>query len=133
MGYMGLSHWADSDNASGFRYRVMDALKQKKGGTTKARKLIRKEMEHLDNRWNTDGFVNVALVMEDVGGSEACDGPTPDIAELMTKRDFQRLITIFNNTLEAVTPDQRQNQDAAWQIRAYERMLKSVKEASKRK
>ena len=127
---MGLSHWVESDNAADFRFTIMEALKQKKGGVAKARQLIRKEMKLIDNRWNTVGFVNVALVMEDAGGKNY-DGLTPDLSELMTKKDFQRLITIFNNTLKSVGPDVATDRNTAWQVKAYERMLKFVKGKAK--
>ena len=127
---MGLSHWVESDNAADFRFTIMEALKQKKGGVAKARQLIRKEMKLIDNRWNTVGFVNVALVMEDAGGKNY-DGLTPDLSELMTKKDFQRLITIFNNTLKSVGPDAAKDRNTAWQVKAYERMLKFVKGKAK--
>jgi hypothetical protein len=126
MGYMGLSHWAESDNAAGFRYTIMEALKQKKGGRAKAQRLIRKEMKLTCNQWNTDGPVNVALVMEDAGGKNH-DGPTPDIAKLMTKVDFETLIKGLQKLIKECGPEDMADGNANWHRENYERLLKFVK------
>jgi hypothetical protein len=55
MGFMGLSHWCDSDNAADLRafllYNMAETLK--------------KELTEKANEYNTPGFINVALVLED--------------------------------------------------------------------
>jgi len=55
MGYMGLSHWCDSDNAADFRSELLSNMAN----------TLKKELKHTDNEYNTPGFLNVALVMED--------------------------------------------------------------------
>ena len=124
MGYMGLSHWVESDNAADFRYTIMEALKRKKGGKAKAQRLIRKEMKLVDNQFNTDGSVNVALVMEDAGSEDNWDGPTPDLTELMTKRDFETLIKGLQKLISRCEPS---DDNSVWHRKNFERMLNFVK------
>lgn len=56
MGYMGLDCWQDSDSAADSHSMVMDAIA----------KQLRKEMKDKGNCYNTDGPVNVALILEDM-------------------------------------------------------------------
>ena len=127
MGYMGLSHWVESDNAADFRYTIMEALKRKKGGKAKAQRLIRKEMKLVDNQFNTDGSVNVALVMEDAGSEDNWDGPTPDLTKLMTKRDFETLIKGLQKLISRCELEDKADPNMNWHRKNFERMLKFVK------
>jgi hypothetical protein len=107
---------------------VLKALKQKKGGVAEAKRLIRKEIKMKDNGYNTDGFVNVALVMKDAGGRDPFDEEaTPDIAKLMTKADFVRLIEIFNKAIKSVTPSEMKDENVKYHIDSYKELLKFVK------
>jgi hypothetical protein len=54
MGYTGLEKIADSDNASDLAHNVFAA----------AAKELAKGLKEIDNGFNTDGYVNVALIFE---------------------------------------------------------------------
>lgn len=56
MGYMGLDHWIDSDNASDFRSKVEDVIAN----------VFAKHLDYTSNEYNTPGAVNVALVAEEL-------------------------------------------------------------------
>lgn len=60
MGYMGLTHWSESDNAADFHYSVSEA-KSLKGVITG----FTKELKNEANCYNTCGAINIALVVED--------------------------------------------------------------------
>lgn len=55
MGFMGLDHWCSSDNAADFRGGLLDTMAE----------ALEKELKETANCYNTPGFINVALVMED--------------------------------------------------------------------
>lgn len=55
MGFMGLSHWALSDNAADFRGGLLATMT----------KMLAKELKETANEYNTPGYINVALIMED--------------------------------------------------------------------
>jgi putative endonuclease len=55
MGYLGLDHWGESDNASGFYYNIQESIS----------KMVSKELKRKDNSLNTDGYINIALLLED--------------------------------------------------------------------
>lgn len=57
MGFMGLNHWVESDNAADFRWKINSTVQ----------KLIEKELKNLDFDYNTPGPINIALLIE--GGS----------------------------------------------------------------
>jgi len=54
MGFCGLNHWCESDNAADFYSQVLDKIGD----------LFLKEVKMIANEYNTDGDVNVALVAE---------------------------------------------------------------------
>lgn len=56
MGYMGLDHYQDSDNASNLAYTMGNAMAE----------VLMKGLKKKDNEYNTDGPVNVALVFEGI-------------------------------------------------------------------
>ena len=60
MGYMGLDHSDESDNAADFvcKYKTAKTMVQR-------RKLISEELKNEDNDYNTSGWVNIALAMEE--------------------------------------------------------------------
>jgi hypothetical protein len=91
MGFMGLSHWVESDGASDFRFVLQEA----KGNKAKLKKLIATELKDFANEYNTPGFLNVALVIADEGVKNG-DGEesdiTPAISNLLTKTQKQFII-----------------------------------------
>lgn len=89
MGYMGLSHWVESDGAADFRSELQDCPLDKKS----IRTLIMKELKNGGNSYNTSGPVNIALVMEDEG-KEWGDGgdTTPSFSKLLSKKEFVAIL-----------------------------------------
>jgi len=72
MGFFGLSHWADSDEAADFRHTLLQALNKKSKAAQKqvVNRVVEKELDNMANCYNTPGFVNLALCME-VEGMDA--------------------------------------------------------------
>ena len=60
---MGLGSWVESDNASDLRSEVMDSIANVLGA----------QLERTDNCFNTPGFIDAALIIEDLffNGKEA--------------------------------------------------------------
>jgi hypothetical protein len=58
MGYGGLTHSTCSDNASDFAYVVF------KDWDKQLSVHFAKEMDHIDNDYNTDGIINIALFIK---------------------------------------------------------------------
>lgn len=54
MGYSGLEHYLDSDSASDAASVMMDAMV----------KVLEEKFKEEENKWNTPGFLNVALIVE---------------------------------------------------------------------
>lgn len=96
MGYMGLSHWGESDNASGFRYTLQECFKknkEKKLLKAAVRKLVMKELKDEGNSYNTSGPVNIALVMENEGMEWGDEGDaTPSFSKLLSKKEFVAIL-----------------------------------------
>lgn len=61
MGFMGLSHWNDSDNAADF----VSAFKKTIPDEKQMLGCIKQEFKNGANTYNTPGFINVALMVED--------------------------------------------------------------------
>ncbi len=129
MGYMGLGYWCDSDGASDFRATLQDAEKK---GKRAAQAVIRKEFKDRANYCNTDGFVNVALVMESAGEKTGYSGTTPDPAKYMTKQDFTTLIDGLRELIRDCGPEDMADQNTNWHRENFERMLKFVKEKARK-
>ncbi len=56
---MGLSHWQESDNASGFVYSYLECRTD-----AKRKNLLRKELKRKSSEFNTPGAINIALAFE---------------------------------------------------------------------
>ena len=55
MGFMGLGHWSESDDAADFRGSLQEAIM----------KLTRKQLGHKANEFNTSGDINIAFMIAD--------------------------------------------------------------------
>ena len=88
MGFMGLKHWVESDNAADFRGTLQDT----KGNKIKLKKAIAKELKLRDNEYNTDGFINIALILEDEGKKFGADDITPIISHLISRKQYQYIL-----------------------------------------
>lgn len=139
MGYFGLSNWVQSDSAADFRYTLQDCFKQneKKGVATlkkAVRTLIMKELKDKGNCYNTEGAVNIALVMEDEGApanSEYEDAGTPVFSKLLSKKEFVAILKGLDTLLkECDGYVDKTNWDGedniAWHRKNYKRMRDSV-------
>lgn len=58
MGFMGLKHWVESDNAADFHARLSASLN----------KLVKDELKNKANKYNTPGYVNVLLIFKETPG-----------------------------------------------------------------
>jgi hypothetical protein len=136
MGYMGLSYWGDSDGAADFRFTLQDVFEKnlKKGqkALTKAvRNLIREELKDEGNSYNTDGGVNIALVMEDEGSpgdTEWEDPGTPVFSNLLTKKEFALILKSLDSSIDETknVDEWTDKENAFWHRDNYKRMKKSV-------
>ena len=107
MGYMGLSSWVESDHAADFRYTLQREFGTTEGKPVRVRnaaikRLIREEMENQGNSYNTEGAINIALVMEDEG-SKAADYEeigTPVFSKLLTKTEFRMILDRLKELLK---------------------------------
>jgi hypothetical protein len=137
MGYMGLSNWIQSDGAADFRYTLQEVFKKnlKKGqkALTKAvRDLICKEIKDKGNCYNTDGGINIALVMEDEGSpAESFDDDglgTPKFSNLLTKKEFALILKSLDSSIDETKKidEWTDKENAFWHRDNYKRMKKSV-------
>lgn len=131
MGYMGLSHWGESDDAAGFRFTLQKEFeKHKKPADLKkaVRALVMKELKEDGGSYNTDGPVNVALVMEDEGVvSEPFEegdpeDKTPEFSKLLSKKEFQAILKGLDRLIKSCGPKDKQCENVRWHCENYERM-----------
>ena len=68
MGFMGLSHWADSDNAADFKSeletRLWEIVLSNTDTQREIKNLIDSELSDEANKYNTPGPINIALLVE---------------------------------------------------------------------
>ncbi len=132
MGYMGLSHWVESDGAADFRYVLNELFKKHEGKkplTSAVRKLILKEIKNDANCYNTSGPVNVALVMEDEGSEpnvELEDPGTPVFSKLLSKKEFQAIIKGLDKLIEKYGSEDVCDENTNMHREAFKRMKNSV-------
>ena len=142
MGFMGLDSWGESDNAAGLKYTIdkimfgsdndkwkdqyemsdedVAKLYAKKTAKQKEaiKKLLKKEIKGMANSYNTDGFVNIALLME---------------AGIIAKQDmyistYKEMAKCFRKHIEWMElPNNYPAGDT--HVVAYKRMLKFVESA----
>lgn len=91
---MGLNHWVESDNAADFVFMLNRlAGNQEVMPSTKRRdtqSLIEEEMEDGVNEWNTPGYLNIALAMEEEGKMYGEEW-TPKFSHLLTLHQLRRI------------------------------------------
>jgi len=135
MGFMGLSHWVESDNASDCRWALQSVVKEKNKG--KLRRFFKKELNDNANCYNTCGVTNIALIMEDEGICNDKEDPkdiTPMVSELMTEREFAYVISSLTIYVSHWKKKQKTNEHISrgWSetnfLESYERMLTHCKE-----
>lgn len=61
MGYTGLGSWMQSDTASELRHNLKSAA----GDKTLFNKFVQAAIKNRANKWNTEGCVNLALLLEE--------------------------------------------------------------------
>ena len=115
MGYMGLSHWGDSDMAADFHASVEDCGKD----VEQAVKLFMAETKEKANCYNTCGAVNIALVVED---------GILDTFSNNDKKKFAVAIQTALDTLDAmITEDKDSKEDnTVWHVTNFKRMTESL-------
>jgi hypothetical protein len=106
MGYSGLETWESSDNAAELRQIIADARKENEPLDTV---FYGKVVKQRDNEWNTEGCVNLALLLEDGFIS------VKELGKKNARAVLNRLGVLLEN------PDNGEYHDAA-----YARMLHSV-------
>ena len=116
MGYMGLNHWEESDNAADFVF-----LFEKAKTKAQRHKVIDKELEEFGNSYNTPGSVNIALAIED--GKVGLDDLKPKHLERM-----QELLGELKNTSSAKYKEEWGSESNRLEhYEAYKRLLKVIK------
>ena len=78
MGFMGLNHWVESDNAADFRYVLIQNMLEE----------CKKEVVHETNEYNTDGCINIALLLED------------GTFDFLEEYDFEKFGPVFDEAIE---------------------------------
>lgn len=135
MGYMGLSHWVESDGASDFRCVLQELFKKHEGKKTlktAVRKLIFKETKNGSNFCNTDGVVNIALVMEDEGNIEVPlekgepEDKTPEFSKLLSKKEFKAILDGLTKLIKKCGPEDMSDKNTNWHRENFERLRKLV-------
>lgn len=114
MGFFGLKHWGESDEAADFRYTLLRALatKRKKDRTLVVRKCVSSELDNMANCYNTPGFINLALCLEvegQDGGNEEyamdCPDGLPVFSDLLTATQLRKAEKLFSKHLKEWDPD----------------------------
>lgn len=120
MGYTGLEHWNESDRAADFRYTLIKNFTP----------LINKEIKVEDNAYNTDGCINVALIIESGLFDSLRNYELEDI-------NFALLVKKLKETIELAGPkykkDWNDEENRKYHLTSYKRMLKSVEKFLKEK
>tara|TARA_Y100000034_G_C6827555_1_gene373262 strand:+ start:250 stop:615 length:366 start_codon:yes stop_codon:yes gene_type:complete len=114
MGYMGLENYVDSDEASGLMGMCIDAIVP----------VLKKELKVVNNEYNTDGCVNVALFFEAVVIPAEMGTYEEGLAEVA-----QETITLIQEKLDTQfeNPDDWSSKDNYDEHKdAYERMIEAL-------
>src|SRR3990167_1114815 len=122
MGFMGLLHWVESDECADFRYTILKTVSE----------LCEKELKNKANEYNTPGWVNIALLVED-GMFDFLQ--EDDIVDADFLSIFQEVIARLEQTINALNPDITKNvssllncsSDSCEFITDYTRLRDSVK------
>jgi hypothetical protein len=106
MGFMGLSSWIESDEAAGFRFTLQQMFEKFGKSPAKLKLAIRKEtsreLKNMANAYNTPGFVNLALVLEDEGdkGNPKYEDPgLPVFSTILTLTQLRRADQLFEREI----------------------------------
>jgi hypothetical protein len=115
MGYMGLSHWGDSDMAADFHYSVEECGKD----VEQAVKRFMAETKEKANCYNTCGAVNIALVIED---------GILDTFSSTDKKKFAVAIRKALATLDSMITERKDSKEdnIVWHVTNYKRMAESL-------
>ena len=103
MGFMGLDSWVESDCAADFRSELVDTLY----------KQTIDELENKANQYNTPGYINVALLLED-GAYDILDS---------YELDDEKWIAVFDTVVEGIEHSAKN-----WNEPALLRLRRSVKD-----
>lgn len=117
MGYMGLNHWGESDNSSGFLFEIQEKL----GKSLNA--LIFQELKNRANNYNTPGEVNVSLLIE--------DGAIP--VHLINNRNRDEIMLKLKDLIQLNKQVKPRDKNTLMHLKAYKRLLKNVKKEFKSK
>ena len=107
MGYAGLSHWSESDNAA-------DALCNLTNAVDKA---VHKELANHANCYNTEGIVNILLICED----------KPGLIQYMKTPTIQKIIKEGEEKIATITERWDASESKDWHLKEIRRMLESFK------
>lgn len=123
MGYMGLSHWVDSDAAADFHFTLQQTPKNQ------VRKIVLQELIEPGNGCNTCGAINIALVMETEGNKERYENKRSAVfSNLLTPKDFQQILEKINQEIKlAEIKDQWDDEkNRIWHLKNYKRLYKLI-------
>ena len=102
MGFMGISHWVESDGAADFRHALQKQFEKFAKDPAALKRAVRArvdlELNDMANKWNTPGMVNLALCIEsegDPGNAEYEDPGLPVFSNLLTIAQLQKASRLF--------------------------------------
>lgn len=123
MGYMGLSHWVDSDAAADFHFVLQKTPKNK------IREIVLKELEEPGNGCNTCGAINIALVMETEGNKEKYENKRSIVfSNILNKSDFKQILDKINEKINLTEQTELwdNEKNRLWHLGNYQRLYKLV-------
>ena len=113
MGYMGLDGWCDSDEAADLRSDMLTA----------AARVLEKNVNKKTNQYNTDGDINVALILED----DAIFGNMEDSEREYFRKAALMAIKSLEQKIEDAGDYDKTNDNVHMHITAFKRMVKNLK------
>lgn len=106
MGFFGLGHWVESDEAADFRWVLLHALRKKSSPAQKqsVNRAVEKELDNMANSHNTPGFINLALCLEvegmDKGNlDENFPNGLPEFSHLIRLEHLRRADRLFTREI----------------------------------
>jgi len=122
MGYLGLKHMGDSDNAADLGHDVQEAMAN----------VLLKRLGKTDNVYNTDGPIDVALVFEALIIPAMKSFDCTKLYNLALET-IKKLEEKFDDAKKGSVEDWGSHENKKMHVNAYNRMLKSMKKFANNK